>query len=345
MVSQHNIGGKNVFLIQPQHFGSKFNQENKILRSSVWDSDGYPVSLGYPKFKNWGEDPENFPVPSSLKGCSLVAKIDGSLLMSSVYRDNLVVRTRGTVDATELDNGFEIELLKEKYPSFFRPEEGVTYLAEWVSPINKIVIDYGPEPDLYLIGIVNHTDYSLMTQVKLDEKANSLGLKRPKYYNFDDVKDMLESVTALKGEEGVCCYSKDGQNIWKVKASEYLVKHRFKENATLEATIDLFCEFEYPTYQEFEKFLIEKFDYECFQMVQGFASRVCSAKKEVDLIIEKMKQYIVSIQILSSRKEQAERIISSYGNTNRAGFVFHLLDGKILGKEAIKKLLWQVLKK
>jgi hypothetical protein len=47
---------------------------------------------------------------------------------------------------------------------------------------------------------------------------------------------------------------------------------------------------------------------------------------------------------LPSRKEQAQLVISSYGETNRAAFVFKLLDGKSLGKEEYKKLLFQILK-
>ena len=43
-------------------------------------------------------------------------------------------------------------------------------------------------------------------------------------------------------------------------------------------------------------------------------------------------------------KEQAEQVLSSYSVTNRAAFVFKLLDGKSLGKEEYKKLLFQVLK-
>jgi hypothetical protein len=50
------------------------------------------------------------------------------------------------------------------------------------------------------------------------------------------------------------------------------------------------------------------------------------------------------LRSLPSRKEQAQLVISSYGETNRAAFVFKLLDGKSLGKEEYKKLLFQVLK-
>jgi hypothetical protein len=43
-------------------------------------------------------------------------------------------------------------------------------------------------------------------------------------------------------------------------------------------------------------------------------------------------------------KLQAEQVISAYGNTNRASFLFKILDNRPLGKEEYKKLLFQVLK-
>jgi len=45
------------------------------------------------------------------------------------------------------------------------------------------------------------------------------------------------------------------------------------------------------------------------------------------------------------RKVQAQQILAAYGNTNRAAFVFTLLDGKSLSKDQLKKLLYQVTKR
>jgi hypothetical protein len=50
------------------------------------------------------------------------------------------------------------------------------------------------------------------------------------------------------------------------------------------------------------------------------------------------------LRSLPSRKEQAQLVISSYGETNRAAFVFKILDNRPLGKDEYKKLLFQVLK-
>jgi hypothetical protein len=77
MVHEHTINGEVVYLVQPQHIGANFTQANKYFRSSVWNTSGELVSAAFPKFVNWGENPDNFPVPKSLKGTTLTEKIDG----------------------------------------------------------------------------------------------------------------------------------------------------------------------------------------------------------------------------------------------------------------------------
>jgi hypothetical protein len=245
-----------------------------------------------------------------------------------------------------MENGHEIDVLIQKYPklfSFTQDTADYSLLAEWVSPQNLIVIDYGPEPDLFLVGKIYHEDYSLATQAELDKLAQEFGVKRPKYFSFNSIPELLTAVNEMKGQEGICLYSKKGQAIHKIKAAEYLAKHRFKENANIETVVDLFCEWDYPDYGQFTEKLTQQFDHECFTMVQGFVSKVCEAKKEVDKIIEGMKRFVEPLK-QKERKVAAKAILDAYGNTNRSGFCFTLLDSRPLVRENIKKLLWQCLK-
>ena len=86
MVHESTIYGEPLYLVQPQHIGCKWSQENKRFRSSIWNAEGELVSAGFPKFTNWGEAPEVFPLPKSLKGAYVNEKLDGSLLVVSKYR-------------------------------------------------------------------------------------------------------------------------------------------------------------------------------------------------------------------------------------------------------------------
>ena len=154
-----------------------------------------------------------------------------------------------------------------------------------------------------------------------------------------------KNVDQWKGKEGVCVYSKNDQSIHKVKSSDYLIKHRFKSEATLENTLDLYFSYGKPLYQEFESKLTETFDYECFEMVRGYASQICDASKEVNKIVDGFKSFVDNqLKVLSTRKEQAQKVISSYSESNRASMIFSLLDGKTLTSDQHKKLFWQVLK-
>lgn len=350
MAHDHFVNGEVVTLVQPQHIGTKWTQDNKHLRSSVWNYQGELISAGFPKFTNFGENPEHFPVPQSLKNCTVVEKLDGSLLIVSKYKGKYILRTRGTVDAHTLDNGHELELFKEKFLKSLNHDTpdtwNVSILFEWVSPINKIVLNYGDEPDWYVVGIVHHSDYSLYSQEDLDMWAKNKGFKRPATYTFTDVNDLLQNVDQWKGKEGVCVYSNNDQTIHKVKSADYLIKHRFKSEATLENTLDLYFSYGKPSYQEFESKLTETFDYECFEMVRGYASQICDTSKEVNKIVDGFKSFIDNqLKVLSTRKEQAQKVISSYSESNRSSMIFSLLDGKTLTTDQHKKLFWQVLKK
>lgn len=348
LVQERMLNGETVFLVNPNHIGVKWSRNTLHFRSSLWNSEGKLISASFKKFFNFGEQPDLAPVPTTLKGHRLIEKLDGSTLIVSYYKGQMIARTRGTVDATGLENGHEIEQLKARYPLAFSNTqlrcEGYSYIYEWTSPVNKIVIDYGDNPDIYLIGVIRHTDYSLLEQgVHLDNLAAAIGVKRPQSFSFDSVPEMLAGVEKLQGQEGLCVYSPDGQDIRKVKSAWYLALHRFKENANIETVLDLFVEYGYPSYHEFETKLTTQFDYECFEMVRAFASRVVDAHKEVKAIKAGMGRFVEPLRTVS-RKEAAQKILAAYGQTNRASFCFQLLDGKTLDGDANKKLFWQVLK-
>jgi hypothetical protein len=351
MVHQHVVNGAVLWLVQPNHIGCKWTQTNKHFRSSLWDTDGELVSAGFPKFTNWGENPDNFPVPKSLVGTQVVEKLDGSLLIVSKYNGHYILRTRGTSDATKLDNGHELELFRSEVLPKLRFHEKPTWdasmLFEWTSPVQKIILNYGEKPDWSLVGIVNHVDYSLWTQGALDLFAKDQGLNRPVSYTFPSVEQLLADVELWKGKEGVCVYSKDGQNIHKVKGAWYLALHRMKEAlASFDKVVDVWYSQGEPDYQTFEANIIAQFDWELWQQCRGDASRICDGAKEVAKIVEAFGNFVEKrLKPLPSRKEQAVETIKAYGDTNRASFIFKLLDGKQLSAEDRKKLMYQVLKK
>lgn len=354
IIRSYNINSCEVFLVFPKSIACKWDSSNVVFRSSCWDWDGNPVSLSYKKFWNWGEQPELGYTPFSLTsngGCSVIEKIDGSTLIISRYKRNEIIRTRGTLDAREMENGNEIDSLREKYPLVFNNDflssERYSIVLEWVSPLNRIVLNYGISPDIFLTNIIDHTDYSYCKQDDLDKIALKLGVNRPKRYVFSSIKEMHTTIESLQFAEGVCVYCNYDQDIRKIKSDWYKAKHRLKtELGNFEHVVDLWFASGKPDYNTFIAKLSEDQDFELLANIRGDVSRICDGYKEVGRIIEGMNAFVEKVKKLPNRKEQAIAIQSSYGKeTNRSSFVFSLLDGKELSDENLKKLLWQVLKR
>ena len=71
------IAGDECILVTPKQISVKWTDENKIFRSSIWrKSDMYPVSLGFKKFTNLGEQPTFEPIDSHTD-FEFVRKLDG----------------------------------------------------------------------------------------------------------------------------------------------------------------------------------------------------------------------------------------------------------------------------
>jgi hypothetical protein len=354
MVHQHFIGDVPVMLVQPCHIGASWDKDTLIFRSSVWDMDGNLVSAGWKKFFNDSEKPAIDPIPDDIKNGSILQKIDGSLLIfSKLPNGTVIIRTRGTVDAeNQMDNGYEIPFLKEKYPGILRLLDAYpncSILGEWTTPTNVIVLADKDEPDFYLLGLINHEDYSYTTQEEMDDLAEEYGLQRPKRYTFKTIDEMRAVVSEFRGVEGVCFYYKNDQCIRKFKGINYLYLHRAKsEISSIEKVIDLYInEFmqleRYIPYSEFMEYLERTFDFEIAMMARGHVSKICDAMREVHKIMGALTKYAEECKPMP-RKDAALKILQAYGSTGRSAIIFKMLDAKPIGADEWKKLLFQVLK-
>lgn len=326
-VREFNFHGETLLLINPKNpFKVDWNKDNLIFRSSIWNQDGELVSGGLPKFGNWAEKPDLWLLPVSLTNCSLVEKIDGSLLVISSYKGKLIIRNRGSHNAAEKENGHEIEVLKKKYPRVFNNTNvnsgKISLLLEWVSPTNKVICDY-PEPDIYLIGAVNHEDYSLISQDTLDKLAEIYQIKRPARYNFGSISEMLAAIKVTEGKEGVCLYTPDG-NIFKIKSDWYLKLFSFKNHVDINSIIDLFCDWGYPNESDFVAKLAAETDYECVKFAEPLIKQVTEAWLKVRAVIRVNEVLVDSMRDLARRDAAAILRNSEYPD-----LCFQLLDGKV----------------
>lgn len=341
------IAGDECVLITPKGMDIEWNDENKIFRSSIWrKSDMHPVSLGFKKFTNLGEKPA-FESIDDHTDLEFVRKMDGSCLIVSSYKGELIIRTRGTTDATQLPNGNEITLLKKKYPKAFDnlwlQSENYSLLFEWTTPTNRIVLQESEEPALWLIGIVSHkkpsddtfmmfmgvtqTAYRYFTQFELDQQATFLDVPRPERYELN-IKNVTEYLKDKDTIEGVVIYSNDGQTLKKVKTPRYLYMHKvFTGIKTVDHLFDLFAEYGQPQRENFEALLATNFDWE---LVVALKSLMDELYNKIRLITHKIMQinvYLINPDFIAlDRKGKAQKILESFPNDS--GIAFALLDNK-----------------
>ena len=112
------------------------------------------------------------------------------------------------------------------------------------------------------------------------------------------------------------------------------------EISNIEYLVDVFLSWGMPEYQDFEKRLIETFDFELFTQIRGDVSRICDAKKNADETLFHMYGLAKSLRCID-RKTAALNVITKYGQTAKKGIMFNIIDNKVLDNKAWKTLIMQ----
>jgi len=339
------IAGDECLLITPKDMGVEWTNENKIFRSSIWrKSDMHPVSLGYRKFMNYGEKPDFEPF--DFKKLTAIRKIDGSCLIVSKYKGQLIVRTRGTVDATKLENGHEIPILMGKYPKAFDSDllnkENHTFLFEWTTPSNRIVLNESQEPTLWLTGIVRHMDegnlqYEYYNQKILDSVAKAIEVNRPERIELksnEDLNSFKKRIEDLGTIEGVVIYDPKNQQILKkIKTTRYIQLHRvFTGIKNLNHIMQMWIEYGCTYRENFEHLISVNYDWELVESLKSLIDELYVKWEDIQSKIKEIHIFLVQNQSLC-RKEKAKLIIDNFGNWS--SIAFEILDNK---KNKVEKL-------
>lgn len=316
VISEVEIAKETCYLIKPILGFDKewWNKDNLYFRSSLWNSSGNLISGSYPKFFNFDERIDIHPFNGDLTGCSLIEKIDGSTLIISKYKSEFIIRTRGSVNAEKvMTNGKEISYFKDKYKLFFDNLPDTTpysFIFEWISPNNRIVINY-IEPDLILTGIIHHNTYELATQNILDKQANILGFKRPQRFQFNNFKELSYATALFKDKEGICLYYNKDQYITKIKSLWYLSAHAFKSNLSIKSILSLYIKWNCPTKEVFYSNLEKEVDHECLVFAKDLVEDLYNiGVREVEGCFESVKSFYIS-NLELNQKEFANKLKQS----------------------------------
>jgi hypothetical protein len=335
------IGGDDCYLIVPTSMSTKWNDDNARFRSCiVRKSDNYVVSQGFGKFCNFGERPDFQPWDNSWK-IEARNKLDGSLLIVSKYKDELIIRTRGTTDARQMNNGYEIDLLMKKYPKAFNNDQldyGLSLLFEWTTPSNIICIREHDEPTLTLVGAVNNEFAYYMQQFQLDLLGEYIEVNRPLKYEYSSIEECILDVDAWKGKEGVVLYSPDGQTLKKIKSTLYCEIHKISTGIkNINQVLDLFMATEkFTKYSDFYNYVEKTLDYEVAEKIKDDMLKICVAYCKVLEQLDKVRNVVDGVRGESfSRKEQALTIVGHWNDWRRS-VGFQVLDNKEIDDKFIR---------
>lgn len=342
------IAGDECWLITPKNMSVKWNDENARFRSCiVRKSDNFVVSQGFRKFTNFGEQPAFEPWDNSWK-FEARHKIDGSLLIVSKYKGELIVRTRGTIDARQMPNGHEIDVLIKKYLNVFDfgncETSTLSFLFEWTTPSNIIVLREHDEPTLTLVGIVSNNKCRYYPQNILDTLADELHVNRPQKYEYNSIEECILDVAAWQGKEGVVLYSPDGQTLKKIKADEYCELHKLATGIkNVSNVLDVFMESpKFTNFNDFYKHIETLLDFEIAEKCKPFIQEITDAYTKFVKGVDNMNERMVLIRNYATRKEQAMAIQQEFRDWKTA-IAFILLDNREIDDKIVRKAIEKIL--
>lgn len=328
-----------------------WTKETVRYRSRVETLAGETVSQGFSKFFNLGTGPtfltitvEDIIKAAEKKDAIATLKLDGSLLIRSVYNGVVMLRTRGSFGYEFLDNADEIEEFRGRYPRLFDPTRYPSYslLFEWTSPRNIIVLKYR-EPGLTLIGAVAHDNalrYFNMRQLAIVAKQLEVPLVEAFPLTIEGWEKLQAELDSNSEIEGYVIRLNDCQDLVKVKCLQYLTKHGLKSTLTTAKLVDMWFQQGRPDYKDFCEKFITDFDEETFMWALGAISNLFDGIKEFNQIISHMTTKAVGRAHLS-RKDAAMVGLAEYGQTKRFGAYMNLWEGKAVDPKLAKSIFLQ----
>ena len=198
-------------------YESLWDEVTLAARGLVTDGSGRVVARPFSKFFNI-EEGKHTPTQEF----EVFEKMDGSLGIVFVYQGQVVYATRGSFAS---DQAKWMADWGDRYNFSDTIVDGYTYLFEIIFAQNMIVVNYGGESRLVLLGVIK-TDTG--EETSWDDLSTFDGWELVKRY------EGISDYTLLKGmvennQEGFVVRFSNGNRV-KIKGEEYLRLHRIMTN-------------------------------------------------------------------------------------------------------------------
>lgn len=294
---------------QKVQFERLWNEVTLACRGLILDSEGHVISRPFRKFFNI-EEYELMDIPKL--PFTVQEKMDGSLGVSYQIDNQWFIATRGSFDSDQAikANG----LLQSEYDSACaKMNPDFTYIFEIIYPENRIVVDYGLEEKLVLLGVKE-------TKTGIDQPLENIGFPLVKtYHGINDIHQ-LKSLEE-DNREGFVVRFDNGLRL-KVKFTEYLRLHK------IVTELSSYAIWNFLRSGESLEEILEHVPDEFFQ----WASRT---KVDLEAAYKKMeKEAQDEYKELSIRKDTAEY----FKTCAHTSILFLMLDKKEYGQAIWKKI-------
>ena len=304
-------------------YSQKWDEITLMCRGLVTDDRGNIVAKPFNKFFNIEE---NRHTPT--EDFEVFEKMDGSLGIVFKYNGEVIYATRGSFTS---DQAKWMANYGKEYNFQDILVEGHTYLFEIIYPENRIVVNYGDQERLVLLGIIN------------TETGEELSYDDIIMVPWDIVKkyDGIRDYSELKGKidnnaEGFVVRFSNGDRM-KIKGEEYLRLHKVMTNVSTTGVWELLS-----NGGDINEFLKDVPD-EFYKKVKEYADRLKYGYYQVSEHCGKSHDYFRygkygDREVEPTKKEFAQHVLKN-GHPPYRAVMFAMWDGK-----PYDKLIWNILK-
>lgn len=206
-------------------FNYDWDDVTMAARGIVFNEEtGEVVARPFAKFFNYNEP--TAPTEKMVGRVCVTEKLDGSLGIGYENPDgSFAIATAGSFKSEQARHA--TKLYNERYEGKWKRNPKLTYLWEVIYPSNQIVVDYGEEDDIHLIGAVNkRTGRSVpLNQIK------EWKWKRAEEHDMSSLNDVLSAGERENAEGFIVHYVETDVRV-KYKHQDYLRLHRVATGVT-----------------------------------------------------------------------------------------------------------------
>lgn len=205
-----------------------------MARGLIFNSKGQLLAKPLPKFFNYGQ---LLPASDDVL-IEATEKIDGSLIILFWNPDTWQwqTATRGSLVSDQA--AWAKRWLTNQIPDLTKLNPEYTYLFEAVYPENRVVVNYGDESELYLIGARQLYGAHDMLYSELKVIADEVGFVTPQIWRGMKAESYLESAAdSDANHEGFVLRYSDGMR-YKVKGEAYLKAHKLMTGLSYNRVLD-----------------------------------------------------------------------------------------------------------